>query len=368
MNKAFPVVQAESLTVLTVQKRLPDQRAVARELAVLLPQVRDVLKGPPMALRLGFPRDGSALFDLAFPVGSPLERKGFTTKHLTTFPAFSIRHDGPLAGHPEGATLGVSFQAFASFARASDVMLGDDPIRFLYHAGLESVDTDEERLSIEILYPYHTPVWLDAFRRGVRNGLAAEAADCVLQGSEGVEDRLDGRQTAEWVQAAVSRLDQEIEDDGAKACILNACAHRYIEESALQMKATWDASGHDLRRLVLSLGDHPYFGATYRLDESGERPRIHITRAPADRVGWVEATDPVEKRYYACFCPLVRDAIRDRKVVSRSFCHCSGGWFVQEWQVVFGRPPKVDLLETMLEGAGACVFAVEVPEGFLLGK
>jgi hypothetical protein len=38
---------------------------------------------------------------------------------------------------------------------------------------------------------------------------------------------------------------------------------------------------------------------------------------------------------------------------------------VQEWEVVFGERPRVDLVQTMLEGADSCVFAVHIPEGFL---
>lgn len=365
MSVTHPLVQAEPLHVLTIQKRLPDQRAVARELAALLPQVEDVLSGAPMAVRLGFPRDGQALFDLAFPVAGPVERNGFKTKTLTAFPAFSIRHEGPLANGPEGTNLGDTVSAFVSFLQESGVMLGDDPVRFVYHAGLETVGTEAERFALEMLYAYHTPIWLDALRSGVRACLTADAAGRVLAGSEDLAETFDGSQAAAWVQGAISRLDEEVESEESKASILNACAHHYIVESALEMQAAWNAADHDLRRLIASLGDHPYFGADYRLDESSDAPILYITRPPANRTDWEEATNPSEKRYYGCFCPLVRDAIRSETHVSRTFCHCSAGWFVQEWQLVFGRPPKVALVQTLLDGSDACVFAVHVPEGVL---
>jgi len=195
--------------------------------------------------------------------------------------------------------------------------------------------------------------------------LEEAAAARVLEGSEDLMTAFDGPRTAEWVQQAVARLDEELPDEQAKACVLNGCAHTYIVESAQRMKAVWDASGHDLRKHMQLVADEPYFGATYRLDESGDQPLIYITRAPANRKGWEEATDPVEKRYHACFCPLVRETIREKKDVSRSFCHCSSGWYIQEWEVVFGEKPRVDLIDTILEGKDECVFAVHVPPGFL---
>jgi hypothetical protein len=90
-----------------------------------------------------------------------------------------------------------------------------------------------------------------------------------------------------------------------------------------------------------------------------------IERKPARPEAYAQATDPAEKRYEACFCPLVRDAIRKGEPVSRTFCHCSGGWYVQEWEVIFGQPPRVSLVRTMLDGADSCLFAVHIPEGFL---
>jgi len=367
MGKTFPVRQTEPLHVLTVQKSLSDQTAVVRELAALLPKVEDVLSGPPMAIRLGFPRDGVATFDLAFPVSDPIEREGFTSKTLTSFKAFSIEHDGPLAGGPEGANLSDTFAPFVAFLQDTGVMLGDDPIRFVYHGGLETADSEDAAFKLEILYPYHMPMWLEAFRAGVSGCLDEHAAGRVLAGSQALDGSFDGKQAAEWVQAAVDRLDKELPDDDSKACILNGCAHHYIAESAQMMKALWEASGHDLRKHMKLLSEEPYFGGKYVLDESGDQPVIRVTRAPSNRKAWEEATDPVEKQYHACFCPLVREAIRERKQVSRTFCHCSGGWYVQEWAVVFGEEPRVDLIATMLEGPeiDACEFAVHVPQGFL---
>ena len=365
MTAEILVKHVEPLHVLSVRKWLGDQSEVARELASLLPSVADILSGPPMALRLGFPQDGQAQFDLAFPVRESVEREGFEVQVLPALPMFSITHEGSIAGGPEGTNLADSWQSFAKFVGERGVLAGDDPARFVYRGGLDTANTDEERFVLEVQYPYHMPMWIEAFEKGVTGCMDEDAAARVLSGSEGLAEALDGEKAAAWVQVAVERFDREVADEGTRARVLNACAHHYIVQSALTLKAAWDESEHDLRALVQQLSDEPILGGKYWLDESGETPLLCIQRRPARQEAYDQATDPVEKRYQACFCPLVRDAIREGKPVSRTFCHCSSGWYVQEWETVFGEPPRVDLVETMLEGADACVFAVHVPPGFL---
>lgn len=365
MSSAFPVVTVDPIHVLTVRKTLTDQSAVASALAEILPDIRDTLTGPPLALRTGFPRDGKADFDLCFPVAPKTERDGFVARTLPSLPVFSIVHEGALKDGPEGTNLADTWQRFVEFVGEAGILVGDDPARFVYHDGLETVGTDAERVRLEVQYSYHMPMWLAAFRDGVTRCVGADAAERILAGTDGLAEAFDGPKAAEWVQGAVERLDREVADERSRACILNACAHHYIVQSGELLQAAWDEVGHDLRALMQKITDEPFLGSKYWLDESGDEPLIYIERRPARLEAYENATDPVEKRYLACFCPLVRDAIRDGKDVSRTFCHCSSGWYVQEWAIVFGEKPQVDLIETMLDGADACLFAVHVPEGFL---
>ena len=365
MPKDFPLLQVAPFHVLAVRRSLAGQSEVARALVELLPAVADVIDGPPMALRTGYPRDGVAPFDLCFPVREPIEREGFAAKTLPALPMFSIRHEGVLKDGPEGTNLADSWNGFVEFLRVRSLLLGDDPVRFIYHEGVDSVGTDSEHVVLEVQYAYHLPMWLDAFREGVSGCADAEAAERVLDGIDGLAEAFDGNRAAEWVHGAIERLDEEVADERTRACILNACAHHYIVQSGELMKAAWDEVGHDLRALMKKITDESFLGSEYWLDESGDQPRIFIRRRPARMEAYEEATDPAEKRYQACFCPLVRDAIREGKEVSRTFCHCSSGWYVQEWEIVFGEKPEIDLVETMLEGADSCLFSVKVPDGFL---
>jgi hypothetical protein len=359
------VKQVRPVHALTARRRLAGQRDVIRAIVELLPTVDDVITGPPMALALGRPRDGKTDFELVFPIGEPTARDGFITRTLPALPMFSITHHGKLKDGPDGTNLADTWKVFVEFIQERLILVGDDPQRFVYHEGLDSIGSDDERFVIEFQYSYHLPIWLDALREGVALRAGKEAAARVMAGSDGLAEALDGHAAAEWIHGAVARLDEELPDERDRACVLNACAHHYIVQSGDLLHAAWEDAGHDLRTLIRRITDEPFLGSNYSIDESGPEPLLMIERRPARQEAYDQATDPVEKRYMACFCPLVRDAIRSGKSVSRTFCHCSGGWYVQEWETVFGRKPEVRLVQTMLEGADSCLFAVKIPPGFL---
>lgn len=359
-------IQTPPTRALVVRRSLQSQADVARELMRLLPSVKDVLAGSPIALAIGFPRDGLTEYDLAFPVDRPLEREGFINKTLPEVPMFSITHRGSLDEESEDeGTLNATWQRFIAYIRKHKPLLGDDPQRFVYHEGLSSLGTENEHIVLELQIPYHWPVWFEAFERGVAACCSPEQAQHILEGSQDLLDDPDGDRAAVWVQEAIKKLDAVVTDDATRARILNPCAHHYIVQSGELMQSLWERSGEDLRTLIDLITAEPALGSSYWIDETGPKPLLMIRRCPARMEAYEKATDPAEKRYQACFCPLVREAIRDAKPVSRTFCHCSSGWFVQEWAIVFGQDPKVRLVETMLDGADACVFAVEIPPAFL---
>jgi hypothetical protein len=186
-----------------------------------------------------------------------------------------------------------------------------------------------------------------------------------MAGSEGLAEALDGPRAVAWIPGAMERLDREVTDERARACIMNGCAHHYIVQSGMIVEAAFKEVGKDLRSLVAKITSEKLLGSKYWIDESGPQPLLMILRRPARQEEYEKAVTPAEKRYEACFCPLVRDAIREGREISRTFCHCSGGWYAQEWAIVFGETPEVRLVETMLEGKDACLFAVVIPDGWL---
>jgi hypothetical protein len=92
---------------------------------------------------------------------------------------------------------------------------------------------------------------------------------------------------------------------------------------------------------------------------------IHVAKIPFDPQAYLDEKDPTKKRYDACHCPLARTSIVSGKpAVSSLFCYCSAGFEKLPFDVIFGEPVKVEVLESALGGSDRCRFAITIPERF----
>jgi hypothetical protein len=99
--------------------------------------------------------------------------------------------------------------------------------------------------------------------------------------------------------------------------------------------------------------------------ESGRREgsTVYVTQIPYMTKQFLAETDPALKRYYACHCPWVREAIRQGEhELYRDFCYCSAGYHKRPWEVIFRRPIQVEVLESVLKGDTRCRFAIRLPD------
>jgi hypothetical protein len=91
--------------------------------------------------------------------------------------------------------------------------------------------------------------------------------------------------------------------------------------------------------------------------------KTKIPYAPAD---WLRERDPVLKRYYACHCPLAREAIvKGKPEIPLDWCYCSAGYGKLMFDVLFDEPTEVEVLESVLTGDNRCRFRLKIPAGRL---
>jgi hypothetical protein len=88
---------------------------------------------------------------------------------------------------------------------------------------------------------------------------------------------------------------------------------------------------------------------------------IFITKIPYNAVRYLQESDPVLKRYYACHCPLVRQAILEGKPVSPAVCHCSLG-HASHYLAGIGRAFRGEVLESAVRGDLRCRFVFHPAE------
>ncbi len=93
-----------------------------------------------------------------------------------------------------------------------------------------------------------------------------------------------------------------------------------------------------------------------------EGDTIYFCKVPYAPQEYLDARDLTLKRYYLCHCPLAREAIIDADVtVDPMLCYCSAGFTKVAFDVIFGRPVKVEVLESALAGDTRCRFAIAIP-------
>ncbi|MFX1256111.1 MAG: hypothetical protein ACFFCZ_31170 [Promethearchaeota archaeon] len=91
---------------------------------------------------------------------------------------------------------------------------------------------------------------------------------------------------------------------------------------------------------------------------------IYLCKHPYQMKKYLQAKDDNMKRFYLCYCPWVRGALKNgtEHEISKHFCQCSAGWYKLYWDKIFDQPITVEPVETALGGAIVCKFAIHLPE------
>lgn len=86
-----------------------------------------------------------------------------------------------------------------------------------------------------------------------------------------------------------------------------------------------------------------------------------ITKIPYDTKAYLEAKTINEKRYHACHCPFVKSIlIDDEKHISSIWCHCSAGFTKYQFDILFDKDLKIELLKSPLQGDDICRFSISL--------
>ncbi|RKZ10388.1 hypothetical protein DRQ25_03015 [Candidatus Fermentibacteria bacterium] len=90
---------------------------------------------------------------------------------------------------------------------------------------------------------------------------------------------------------------------------------------------------------------------------------LYVTKIPYSPKEWLAEKDDLMKRYYACHCPLAREAIiMNGPEIPMDWCYCSGGFAKLMFDVLFDQPTEVDVLQSVLAGNPVCRFRISLPD------
>lgn len=91
--------------------------------------------------------------------------------------------------------------------------------------------------------------------------------------------------------------------------------------------------------------------------------KLYTTKIPYDGKHMLAETDPRHRRYYACHCPFVREAIlKGETDIDPDWCLCSAGFSKFQFESTLGHPLKAKILNSVLLGDEICRFELD-PDG-----
>ncbi len=94
-----------------------------------------------------------------------------------------------------------------------------------------------------------------------------------------------------------------------------------------------------------------------------EGNRIYISKIPYNAVRYLHEAEPRMKRYYACHCPLLREAILESRPISPDVCNCSLG-HASHYLAGLGLDLKGEVLESAVKGDIRCRFVFYLPDKY----
>ena len=133
----------------------------------------------------------------------------------------------------------------------------------------------------------------------------------------------------DWLSSLMTSMDQHL-DEKSKIKALEgcgrACAGKHAKKEALRSKGNLDGWLAQMKKWI---------GAN-NVQKKGNK--IHLT-------------------YSKCLCPLVGSI---EPLLSETFCNCSRGWLLENFEIVTGKPVKVRMEDSIQMGGKDCRFSVQL--------
>jgi hypothetical protein len=171
------------------------------------------------------------------------------------------------------------------------------------------------------------------------------AAARVMEGSEKITEKTDGKRLAQWAKGAVERLDALL-DEGTRVRVMEECGHNCARKNHRVIDRAVAR-----RRKYANLDD--FLAAEQRNPMKGTR---------LEREGnmlYQYYTPQAFTRPMRCYCGLFR-GLPAGEAVSPTYCSCSKGFVERYWEAILKRPVRVELLQSAISGGRECKFAIQL--------
>jgi len=176
--------------------------------------------------------------------------------------------------------------------------------------------------------------WMTRFKRCI-DAVAGEAVSKkVIVDTQQFDDTSDYTQKAEWIRNAVKRLEKEAGKPAAKKVMI-ACGSKCCGITQTKRAEQFMKRSKSVKELIDKLNRAGIGGGRLKL-----KTRNTITGG-----------------YDRCYCGRVKHTAEP--FPTDTYCHCSTGWYKALFEAAFGKPVKMKLKQSIVQGAKSCEFEIE---------
>jgi len=316
---------------------------IPSKIDIINQQCKDFALGPPIAvIDYGVYSDGGGDIDLCIPIKETIELDNINTKFLETKEVLFKIHKGSLESITE------TFQHLSTYFNLHGIP-GTGWLRLVFHKyNKENPDENE----IEMQCGIHQ--WDKRLEGNLDRVLGEEVRKEVMRDRETlftIESSNDER--AQWIKMMLNRLDG-VANDYEKYDILSCCAHDFSKKRINTLRSIYNKTS-DIDEVLKEMHkDYAWYEDPLRKESI-----IHVTKIPYNPEGYEKAETLEEKKKNYCHCPIVRNHFNEG--ISPTFCNCSAGWYRQQWEGILGKPVRIKIIESLVNGDDKCKFAISLP-------
>ena len=335
--------------VATVRLNLQERKELRAILDRLTQDIsREYIAGPPFCI-FQFVTSVTEGFDaeVGFPVTQAVQTDEITSRTLPAMQVLSLVHQGPADKLQE------SYRKLYGYASGRG-LISDEFVREVYP------NPDDPEGEIEIEFVLHN--WNRLLDENLERVLGEEVRRKVMRGSGALTLESTGDERFQWVKGAMERLDALAGED-QKYDAVSSCAHVFPVGQIAKLRAvyenarvTTDDPLEAVDAVIAFMGEDP--GWVKQPVREGNV--IYSTKNPRDPQGYENAKDEAERRKAYCFCPIVRNHLDGGMPIT--FCYCGAGWYRQQWEGAIGKPVKIEILQSVLQGDDVCQFAIHLAD------
>jgi predicted hydrocarbon binding protein len=173
----------------------------------------------------------------------------------------------------------------------------------------------------------------ERFKKSLKAYASDEKVSKLMESCDAEPQSANPAKKAAYVKCVMDNFDKQFSQD-VRAKVMEECGRKCISASTLKKAKKISENSKSLEELVEELNKNHVGGGHLKLEGN----KIHAS-------------------YDRCYCGSVK---RTKEKFSPTYCNCSRGWYLELFELALGKPVKVDMLESVVQGAKTCRFIIHI--------